>query len=181
MFVILDRDGVINFESHAYIKTPDEWKDIPGSIDAISQLTKAGHTLVIATNQSGVNRKLFSLDMLNAIHLKMLRKIEAAGGKIEKIYFCPHTPEDNCDCRKPKTGLFKKIFSDYPVKPKEVIVVGDSLRDLQAGHEMGCQLILVRTGNGNKTEKKLKDFNFSVQIFDDLKAVADHFSILKSK
>jgi len=175
MLIILDRDGVINFESKDYIKSPQEWKAIPGSIKAIAKLTQVGHTLVIATNQSGVGRKLLSLDMLNRIHRKMLSEIKKTGGHIEKIYFCPHRPDEHCDCRKPRTGLFEKIFQDYPVHPRETLMIGDSLRDLQAGAKMGCQLILVKTGNGKSTLKELPHFHYPVRVFDDLMSVAQKF------
>lgn len=175
MLFILDRDGVINFESTEYIKSPDEWRAIPGSIDAIARLTKAGHQIVIATNQAGVGRKIFSLKALEKIHEKMLGEIEKLGGKIIKIYFCPHHPDDNCDCRKPKTGLFKQIFSDFKVNPADVISIGDSLRDLQAASTIGCQLVLVKTGNGETTLKELSHFNFDVKIFDDLSLAVNYF------
>src|SRR3989338_8553572 len=115
MLIILDRDGVINFESADYIKSPEEWIPIPGSVEAIALLSKAKYRIVIATNQAGVNRGLFSLQMLDRIHQKMLTFIENAGGKIEKIYFCPHHPDENCECRKPKTKMFQDIQRDFNV------------------------------------------------------------------
>ncbi|OGT46937.1 MAG: D-glycero-beta-D-manno-heptose-1,7-bisphosphate 7-phosphatase [Gammaproteobacteria bacterium RIFCSPHIGHO2_12_FULL_38_11] len=168
MLFILDRDGVINFESEDYIKSPDEWHAIPGSLKAIAMLTQAGHQIAVATNQSGVGRKLFSDAMLKKIHQKMLNEVEKSGGKINKIYYCPHTPNDYCDCRKPKTGLLKEIFKDFKINPADTILIGDNLRDLEAGANMGCQLILVKTGHGELTAKNLSAFHHDVLIFDNL-------------
>lgn len=164
MLFILDRDGVINFDSDNYIKSPDEWIVIPGSLEAIGLLTRAQHTIVIATNQSGVNRGLFSLEILQAIHEKMLALITAAGGKIEKIYFCPHTPSENCDCRKPKTGLLEQIKKDFPNDFANAIYIGDSEKDYLAAQKMQCEFILVKTGNGLRT---LEHHNH-LRVFDDL-------------
>src|SRR3990167_5442749 len=148
MLYILDRDGVINFESTEYIKTPDEWIPIPGSIDAVAALSKAGNQIVIATNQAGVARGLFSLEMLEKIHQKMISLVEARGGKIDKIYFCPHHPDDHCNCRKPKPGMLLQIQKDFHVRAAEMIFIGDSLRDYEAAQTVGCEFVLVKTGNG---------------------------------
>ena len=172
MLFVLDRDGVINIESDKFIKSPDEWIPIANSIKAIAQLSQAGHRVVVATNQSGVNRKLLSLDTLGLIHQKMIDVIEAVGGKIEKIYFCPHLPDENCECRKPKPGLLHDIHRDFQVPFNEMIVIGDSLRDLQAGELLGCQLVLVKTGNGKKTLSQL-DQSFNVKVYDDLLAAVE--------
>lgn len=172
MLFVLDRDGVINVESTEFIKSPDEWIPIPNSIEAIARLSQADHQVVIATNQSGVNRHLLSLSTLTLIHKKMIDLIEAAGGKIEKIYFCPHLPDENCLCRKPKPGMLHQIQRDFQVPFEEMIVIGDSLRDLQAGEVLGCQLVLVKTGNGNKTLLQLGS-SCSVKIYDDLFAAVD--------
>lgn len=172
MLYILDRDGVLNFESTAYIKSPDEWIPIPGSIEAAARLSKAGNRIVIATNQAGVGRGLFSLDMLEKIHQKMLSVIASHGGKIEKIYFCPHAPVENCHCRKPKPGMLLQIQKDFNLKSSEMIFIGDSDRDYQAANAVGCEFILVKTGNGMETAKTMKD----VKVFDDLED-AVHFFI----
>lgn len=164
MLVILDRDGVINFDSDHYIKSPDEWIEIPGSIEAIGLLTRAKHTIVIATNQSGVNRGLFSLETLQMIHQKMLNLISNAGGKIEKIYFCPHMPSENCNCRKPKTGLLEQIKKDFPAEFASAIYIGDSEKDYLAAQKMQCEFILVKTGNGLKTLERYNNF----RMFNDL-------------
>ena len=170
MLIILDRDGVINFDSPDYIKTPDEWIPFPGSIDAIAELSQAGHKIVIATNQSGVNRGLFSLDVLQKIHEKMKQVVELRGGKIEKIYFCPHRPDENCDCRKPKPGMLKQIQTDYHIQNNEMIFIGDSQKDYEAARAIDCKFILVRTGNGLTAEMQLKSKN--VRVVDDLMSAA---------
>lgn len=172
MLIILDRDGVINFDSPDYIKSPDEWIPIPGSIEAIAKLSQAGHAIVIATNQSGVNRKLYSLQTMHAIHEKMIALIENAGGKIDGIYFCPHRPDENCDCRKPKPGLLMQIQSDFQVEFKEMLFIGDSIRDYETAIAAGCQFIFVRTGNGIQSEKQLMK-SIKVRVFENLLAVAD--------
>lgn len=170
-FVILDRDGVINVDSDHYIKSADEWIPIPGSIEAIAQLTKANYKMVIATNQSGVGRGLYSVDTLQRIHRKMLDAIELAGGKIEKIYFCPHHPDENCACRKPAPGMLLNIMRDFNLKSDEIIYIGDSFKDWEVAQAIGCEFMLVRTGNGEKTVKQLLQ-NDHTKIFADLMAVA---------
>ncbi len=167
MLIILDRDGVINFDSDYYIKSPSEWIPIPGSIEAISALTKAGYKIVVATNQSGINRGLYSEEILNTIHQKMQDAVELAGGKIEKIYFCPHHPDEKCDCRKPQPGMFLQIQHDFQLKSDEMLYVGDSFKDWQVAQTIGCEFMLVRTGNGKKTEDALGKTS-TVKIFDDL-------------
>lgn len=153
--VILDRDGVINIESDDYIKSPQEWIPIPGSLDAIAKLHKSGYTVVVATNQAGVGRGLFSLETLQAIHRKMQDAVAAAGGKLDGIFYCPHHPDDHCDCRKPKPGLFHQIAEHYGVSVAGVPAIGDTLRDLQAAEAVGARPILVRTGRGLPTLKQL--------------------------
>lgn len=149
--VILDRDGVINFDSAQFIKSPAEWKPIPGSLEAIARLSQAGYRVVVATNQSGVGRGLFDMDTLNAIHEKMHKAVFTAGGRIDAIFYCPHPADSDCDCRKPKAGMFKRIAETLNVDLKGVPAVGDSLRDLQACSLVGCQPVVVRTGKGEKT------------------------------
>lgn len=171
--IILDRDGVINEDSDAFIKTPDEWIPLPGSLDAIARLTKAGYTIVVATNQSGLGRGFFDIMTLNAIHQKMQNAVKAAGGQIEAIFFCPHTASDNCDCRKPRQGMSSTISERFDTPLEDVPSVGDSLRDLQAAFLAGCTPILVLSGKGKKT---LENGGLPPKtiIFDDLSAVADH-------
>lgn len=149
--IILDRDGVINQDSDSFIKTPDEWIPIPGSLEAIARLCQAGYRVVVATNQSGVARGLFDLDTLNAIHAKMEAAIRDHGGRLEGIYYCPHGPDDNCSCRKPEPGLLQQIAQDLDIDLNETLAVGDSLRDLQAAAVVGAKPVLVLTGKGTKT------------------------------
>lgn len=149
--VILDRDGVINHDSAQFIKSPAEWKPIPGSLEAIAKLNQHGYRVVVATNQSGVGRGLFDMDTLNAIHEKMHKAIIPLGGRIDAVFYCPHTADSKCSCRKPQPGMFKRIAETLNVGLKGVHTVGDSLRDLQAGAAVGCKTNLVLTGKGEKT------------------------------
>ena len=139
--IILDRDGVINHDSAQFIKSPDEWKPIAGSLEAIARLNQWGYRVVVATNQSGVGRGLFEMDTLNAIHEKMIKACANAGGRIDAIFFCPHPADSTCDCRKPKPGLLKEIAARYNIDLTGVPTVGDSLRDLQAGVAVGCRQV----------------------------------------
>ena len=173
--IILDRDGVINEDSDAYVKSVEEWKPIPGSMQAIALLNRAGFKIAIATNQSGVSRGMFDLEVLGAMHNKMNRLAAEVGGHIDSIFFCPHGPEANCDCRKPKRGLFQQIANRYAVDLKGVPCVGDSLRDLQAGASQGCKTFLVQTGKGLKTsQEKADQLPPHTRVFSDLLAVAKH-------
>lgn len=149
--VILDRDGVINADSDQFIKSPDEWVAIPGSLEAIGQLNQAGFRVVVATNQSGVGRGLFDMATLNAMHAKMSKSAASVGGRIDAVFFCPHTAADACDCRKPKPGMFQEIARRYEIDLTGVPAVGDSLRDLQAAAAVGAHPHLVLTGKGKKT------------------------------
>ena len=149
--IILDRDGVVNFDSDQFIKSPDEWKPIPGSLEAIARLNQAGYRVVLATNQSGIGRGLFDMATLNTIHDKMHKALAQAGGRIDALFFCPHTADSKCDCRKPKPGMFEEISKRFNIELAGVPAIGDSLRDLQAAAAMGAQPILVRTGKGEKT------------------------------
>ncbi len=169
MLVILDRDGVINVDSKDYIKTPEEWRALPGSLQAIGQLNKAGHKVVVATNQSGLGRHYYDEATLAAIHTKMAGELAQLGGHLDGIYYCPHKPEDDCDCRKPKPGLLEKIAADFPELFPDAVLIGDSLRDLEAAHSAGIRAILVKTGNGGKTVEKVD--RSKIEVFDDLAAV----------
>ncbi|MCM2129307.1 D-glycero-beta-D-manno-heptose 1,7-bisphosphate 7-phosphatase [Larsenimonas rhizosphaerae] len=154
--IILDRDGVINEDSPHYIKSVDEWIPIPGAIEAIAALYNAGYTIAVATNQSGIARQLFDEATLAAMHSKMCSLVEKAGGHISHIAWCPHGPKDNCHCRKPSPGLLESIRDTLGYQDlKSSWMVGDSLRDLQAGDRVGCRLALVRTGKGEKTSHEL--------------------------
>ena len=165
--VILDRDGVINVDSDHFIKSPAEWKPIPGSIDAIARLNQSGYRVVVATNQSGIGRGLFDMVTLNAINDKMMELVFRAGGRIDAIFFCPCTAEQNCHCRKPDTGMFEDIAARYQMGLNGVPCIGDSLRDLEAGAKVGCLPLLVLTGKGKKTRDK-GDLPSGTRIFADL-------------
>lgn len=167
--VLLDRDGVINHDSDQYIKSPEEWKPIPGSLEAIARLNQADYRVVVVTNQSGVGRGLFGMETLNAIHEKMHRALAHMGGRIDAIFFCPHTDADACDCRKPKPGLFREIGTRFNLDLTGVPAVGDSLRDLQAAAAVGARPILVLTGKGKQTAAH-PDLPAGVPVFADLAA-----------
>ncbi len=152
--VILDRDGVINQDSPSYIKSPEEWKPIPRSLDAIAQLTQADYRVVVATNQSGVGRGKLDMAALNAIHDKMHRAVGQAGGRIDAVFYCPHAMEVNCGCRKPKPGLLEDISRRFNTSLQDVPCIGDALRDLQAAQAVGAQPILVLTGKGAQTQRE---------------------------
>jgi len=170
--VILDRDGVINHDSSAFVKSPDEWVALPGSLEAIARLSQAGWRVVVASNQSGLARGLFSTETLNAIHAKMRSELAQLGGHIDSIFLCPHGPDDGCACRKPKPGMFLDIAHRYDIDLQNVPAVGDSLRDLQASAEAGCTPWLVLTGNGQKTWDT-GDLPAGTQVGDNLAAIVD--------
>ncbi len=169
---IIDRDGVINQDSDAFIKSPDEWVPIPGSLEALARLTENGWKVVIATNQSGLARGLFTMATLNAIHAKMRRELALHGGLIDSIFICPHGPDDGCDCRKPAPGMFHDIAHRYEISMQNVPAVGDSLRDLQAAAALGCTPWLVQTGKGERTLEK-GGLPENTRIEADLAAVVD--------
>jgi D-glycero-D-manno-heptose 1,7-bisphosphate phosphatase len=169
---ILDRDGVINHDSEDFIKSPDEWQAIPGSLEAIAQLNQAGYRVVVATNQSGLARSLLTLEDLHQIHIKMLRQLAEVGGHIEAIFFCPHGSKSNCTCRKPRPGLLYDIANRLGMPLTGVPAIGDSLRDLQAARTAGAQPILVLTGKGADTADNLQEFGH-VPVYADLAAVVN--------
>jgi D-glycero-D-manno-heptose 1,7-bisphosphate phosphatase len=176
--VILDRDGVINQDSANFIKSPNEWIALPGSLEAIALLNQSGFRVVIATNQSGIARGLFDMATLNAIHDKMHRALAQLGGRIDALFYCPHAADDNCTCRKPKTGMVEDIGRRFSVELNEVYGVGDALRDLQAFHNAGCKPILVRSGKGEETLAQCQPPNLDLPkntlIFADLAEAAQH-------
>jgi D-glycero-D-manno-heptose 1,7-bisphosphate phosphatase len=169
--IILDRDGVINHDSAQFIKSPDEWRPIEGSLAAIARLNEAGYRVVVATNQSGVGRGLFDMETLNAIHDKMIKAVAQAGGRIDAIFYCPHPANSTCNCRKPKPGMFEEIAHRFNVDLHGTPAVGDSLRDIQAGLAAGCTPYLVLTGKGEKTLTQ-PELPAGVAVFPDLAAVA---------
>ena len=150
--VILDRDGVINFESDRFITNPDEWKAIPGSLEAIARLNQAGYRVVIATNQSGIGRGLFDMAALNAIHDKLYRALAQVGGRIDALFYCPHAADLNCPCRKPRPGMLEEIARRFNISLTGVPAIGDALRDLEAAVAVGAQPMLVLTGKGQRTQ-----------------------------
>ena len=165
--IVLDRDGVINHDSEAFIKTPDEWTPIPGSLEAIARLNQAGFRVIVATNQSGIGRGLFDIGALNAIHNKMHRALAQVGGRIDAIFFCPHSADSQCECRKPRAGMLQEIGRRYGVELTGIPALGDSLRDLQAADAVGAQPMLMLTGKGEKTLRQ-GGFPANTVIFPDL-------------
>jgi D-glycero-D-manno-heptose 1,7-bisphosphate phosphatase len=165
--IVLDRDGVVNYDSDQFIKSPDEWRPIPGSLEAIARLNHAGFRVIIATNQSGLGRRLFDMATLISIHDKMYKALAQLGGRIDAVFYCPHTADSNCECRKPKPGMLIEIGQRFGVELTGVPCVGDGERDLQAAAAVGAQPILVLTGKGEKT---LRSGNFppDTVIFPDL-------------
>ena len=176
--IILDRDGTINEDRDDYVKSADEWVPIPGALEAIARLNHAGWHTVIATNQSGIGRGTFDMAALNAMHVKMNQLLAKQGGRIDAVFFCPHIPEDECDCRKPMPGLFTQIGERFGVSLDAVPVVGDTLRDLQAGTAAGCQPHFLRTGKGARLDANALDALVSqvpgTRVHADLAAFAEH-------
>jgi D-glycero-D-manno-heptose 1,7-bisphosphate phosphatase len=170
--VILDRDGVINRESPAFVRSPAQWHPLPGSLEAIARLYHAGWTVAVATNQSGVGRGLLTLQTLEQIHARMAEALAAHGARLAQIAYCPHLPEEGCACRKPRPGLLYEIAARQGVSLANVPVIGDSLRDLEAARAAGARPMLVRSGNGAYTEASLPP-DWRVAVVDDLSAAAD--------
>jgi D-glycero-D-manno-heptose 1,7-bisphosphate phosphatase len=170
--VILDRDGVINEDSDDFIKTLDEFIPLPGSLEAISRLKQAGYQIAVATNQSGLFRGYLDQNTLNAMHDKLNNLLAEVGGSIDGFFYCPHGPDEGCDCRKPKPGLYNQISQQFNLLLEGVPVIGDSLRDLEAARAVGAKPILVRTGKGLRTlaaGEGLED----VPVYDNLSAAVD--------
>ena len=170
--IILDRDGVINEESSAFIKSTQEWRPLPGSLEAIARLSHAGWRVVVATNQSGIGRGLFDFGALFSMHDKMMRMLAEVGGRIDGIFFCPHTPEDNCDCRKPRVGLYRDIARRFQVDLGAVPAVGDSIRDIESARTAGAVPILVKTGNGAETLREHAASLKDIAVYDNLLGVS---------
>lgn len=168
---MLDRDGVVNHDSEHYIRTPADWKPLAGSLPAIAALHKAGFAVVVCTNQSGLARGLITPTELDAIHARMVRAVEAAGGELAGIFICPHGPDDDCDCRKPRPGLLHQVEQRLGLPVRGAPFVGDSSRDLAAGSAAGARPILVRTGNGERTLASAE--TQPPEVYDDLAAVAE--------
>ena len=167
--IILDRDGVVNHDSDDYIKSPDEWQPIDGSLEAIARLNHAGYTVAIASNQSCLARGYFDIEVLTAMHKKMDELLAKIGGRIDAVFYCPHGPDDACHCRKPKPGMLLDIGQRFNVPLKQVIFIGDSIADITAANNANAQAVLVRTGKGIKAEKILQSENkSSIPVYDDL-------------
>ena len=173
---ILDRDGTINEDSDEYVKSPAEWQPLPGALEAIARINHAGWHVVVVTNQSGLGRGLFDVSALNAMHTKMHSMLAAVGGRIDAIFYCPHTPEDHCNCRKPASGLYEQIAERYGVDLRGMPTVGDSVRDLVAGVGVGCKPHLVLTGKAAAYRglELPEGFPAGTQVHDDLAAFAQH-------
>ena len=173
--MLLDRDGVINRDSPDYVKDPEEWIPIEGSLEAIAKLYKAGWRMFVVSNQSVIGRGLARVDTVAKIHAKMQRLLASHGGQIDALFFCPHHPNDRCRCRKPRTGLFEDIANRTNIDLKQVPYVGDTMKDITAAKTIGAKAILVRSGQGAATEAGSK-LPKSVLVFDSLAEVADHFT-----
>jgi D-glycero-D-manno-heptose 1,7-bisphosphate phosphatase len=171
--IILDRDGVINEDSDNYIRSLADWHPIPGSIEAIAQLSAAGHQVAVATNQSGLGRGYFDLDDLEAIHSQLCDRVEKLGGVLAGIFYCPHRPEDNCNCRKPRTGLLDAIEAELQLTVSNAFFVGDSMKDLQAAVAAGARPILVTTGKGATTEAQLNKGEGGLPAPDSIPVMPD--------
>ena len=170
--VILDRDGVINIDSDRFIKSPDEWRPISGALEAIARLNGAGIHVAVATNQSGIERGLLDMNALNAIHAKMLKAAQQVGAHIDAIYYCPHSGDADCRCRKPLPGMFIDIGQRLNVPLEGVPCIGDGLRDLQAAAAAGAKPVLVLTGKGAAT-LAAGDLPQATQVFKDLSDAVD--------
>ncbi len=172
-WIILDRDGVINHDSDAYIKTLEEWRPLPGAIEAMARLSRAGYRLAVITNQSGLARGLFDRETLEAMHRRLAELVEAEGGRIDALYFCPHGPDDDCECRKPRPGMFRRLAEEHRVDLSRAWAVGDSLRDLQAAESAGARPALVFTGKGARTLAAHPELPRRFPVFPDLATFAD--------
>ena len=150
--IIVGRDGILNEFHEDHIKAPEEWVAVPGALEALARLNHAGWHVVVATNQSGIGTGMIDMSAVNAVHAHMLRSLQAVGGRIDAVFLCPHTPQDNCDCRKPLPGLMLDIARRYGVDPRQVPMVCDTLRDLQAAQAAGCEPHLVRSGRAAPVE-----------------------------
>ncbi|MDJ0806043.1 MAG: D-glycero-beta-D-manno-heptose 1,7-bisphosphate 7-phosphatase [Gammaproteobacteria bacterium] len=166
--IILDRDGVINEDSDDFIKSPDEWVPITGSLDAVARLNHAGYQVYVASNQSGIGRGLFDIESLNAIHQKMNTELQKIGGRIQAILFCPHAPDEECQCRKPKAGLYEEVARRSQEPLINMPVIGDSFRDLEAAMTVGAKPILVLTGKGENTLMEHREQLLNVPRFANL-------------
>ena len=175
--VILGRDGILNIYRVDHVKSPDEWEPIPNALEAVARLNHAGWHTVVATNQSGIGRGMIDMASINTVHQRMMQRLAEAGGRLDAVFFCPHTPEDDCDCRKPRPGLMKQIAQRYGIELRTVPMVADTLRDLQAAHAAGCEPHLVRTGRAAAlTDKQVVEIVQQVpmtEVHDSLSEFVD--------
>jgi len=175
--VILGRDGILNIYREDHVKSPDEWEPIPNALEAVARLNHAGWHTVVATNQSGIGRGMIDMASINTVHQRMMQRLAEAGGRLDAVFFCPHTPEDDCDCRKPRPGLMKQIAQRYGIELRTVPMVADTLRDLQAAHAAGCEPHLVRTGRAAAlTDKQVVEIVQQVpmtEVHDSLSEFVD--------
>jgi D-glycero-D-manno-heptose 1,7-bisphosphate phosphatase len=175
--VILGRDGILNIYREDHVKSPDEWEPIPNALEAVARLNHAGWHTVVATNQSGIGRGMIDMASINSVHQRMMQRLAEAGGRLDAVFFCPHTPEDDCDCRKPRPGLMKQIAQRYGIELRTVPMVADTLRDLQAAHAAGCEPHLVRTGRAAAlTDKQVVEIVQQVpmtEVHDSLSEFVD--------
>ena len=172
--VILDRDGVINEDSDAYIKSPEEWVPITGSLQAIARLNHAGIRVAVVSNQSGIVRVLFSIDALNAMHHKLRNELAHVGGHVDGIFFCPHRPDQGCRCRKPGTELFESLSRRFSLPLRGVPFVGDAMTDIEAARAVHALPLLVKTGKGQRTLAKNPNLEREILVFEDLAEVVEH-------
>lgn len=179
--IILDRDGVINYDSAEYIKTVDEWQPIPGSLSAIAKLKKAGYLIGVATNQSGIGRGYYTETTLHAMHEKMQNLLAVEQASIDAILFCPHAPDENCLCRKPKSEMIINLMKHFSALPEQTLVIGDSWRDIESGKNVGCHTALVLTGKGNETFIKHQNNLNNEQVFDDLQNLTQNILSIPKK
>ncbi|MCZ6643628.1 MAG: D-glycero-beta-D-manno-heptose 1,7-bisphosphate 7-phosphatase [Gammaproteobacteria bacterium] len=166
--ILLDRDGVVNFDSKDYIKSAEEWEPIPGSLEAMAALKNAGYRVAVCTNQAGIGRGIFTLEDLTTIHDKLKNALSSLGGDLDGLAFCPHHPDDKCRCRKPEPGMLVDMMANLNTTAADTIFVGDSLKDVEAARAAGCEAVLVRTGNGKSAEPEA--VALGARVFDDLGA-----------
>jgi len=168
--IVLDRDGTLNENPEDFLRSPEDWTPIPGALEAVARLNQGGWRVVVATNQSGLGRGLFDVATLNAMHARMHKELAAAGARVEAVFFCPHAPEEGCDCRKPAPGLFQQIARRMKVAPSSVVAAGDSVRDAMAASAAGCEAHLIASGPAAEVGA---DLPAGTRIHPDLGAFAD--------
>ena len=173
--IVLDRDGTLNADPEDYIRSPDDWQPLPGALEAVARLNQGGWRVVIASNQSGLGRGLFDVATLNAVHARMHKLLAAVGARVEAVFFCPHAPEDACDCRKPAPGLYQQIARRLHVPVAQIVAVGDSVRDAQAAVAAGCDAHLVLTGQSarHRDGSRPDGLPAGVTVHQELSAFAD--------